>query len=445
MTLLCNDPNESCQASGISDTQKILAGKLFNPRSLQFLPSQTIIVSKKSGLIISVSGITENDLNPSELASGQTVDLRHLTVLPVFLHSYGKVSWNDQNTIESLAERTIRATVHARKTLMAGFTTVRDLGTEGAADADIALRKCLSGPSPLIPGPKSSVNVNQEGIEGVTGAEVADGVDGCIRAVRRQIGAGADWIKIYANYRFRSRMEDVSPRTARLPSQTTFSTLEMQHMIDTAHAHGVKVAAHATGTETIANLLELGIDSIEHGSSLTPHPDSLLRLLCNSSKTIWVPTLAVHYKLMEFGSGKDALANQAWKVASETFKRALQLGMENVACGGDTGAFSHGENALEMKLMVKLGADWKQVLRWCTLGGWNCIRPMNWETVDVDVANGIPLGDHDQRFGCVEPGWAADLIGVEGNFEKDFDGTVDNVQFVMKSARVYKMEGREVV
>ncbi|KAF9062860.1 hypothetical protein BDP27DRAFT_1271375 [Rhodocollybia butyracea] len=447
-----------------SDTLKVLAGRLFDPHSLKFIPSQTITTSKTSGIILSVETTTENDLDSQQIASGETLDLRHLSILPgfvdahvhFFLHSYSETSWNDQNTTESLVERTIRATVHARKTLMTGFTTVRDLGTEGAEDADIALRKCLSGPNPLIPGPryfcanraivctgsygpKNTIHVNQEGTEGVTGAEVADGVDGCIRATRRQIGAGADWIKIYANYRFRSRMQDVSPYTAGA-SLATFNALEMENIINTAHSVGVKVAAHATGAETISKLLELGIDSIEHGTDLVSHPDSLLRLLSASPNTTWVPTLAVHYFAMQLGEGKDPRANLAWKISSDMFKRAIGMGMENIACGGDTGAFSHGENAMEMKLMVRLGADWRKVLKWGTLGGWESIRPIHWETKSYHAG----LGENDYRFGCVTPGWAADLVGVAGEFDKDFEGTVDDVQFVMKSGRVYKLNGREL-
>ncbi|KAJ4476822.1 hypothetical protein C8R41DRAFT_904808 [Lentinula lateritia] len=431
-----------------AEIQRILAGKLFDTYQLQFLPSQTIIVSKNTGIILNVESTNPNDLDPSQMSSGNTIDLRHLTILPgfvdthvhckclfcVFLHSYGETSWDDQTTKESLVERTVRATVHARKTLLSGFTTVRDLGTEGAEDADISLRKCLSGPNPLIPGPryfcanraivctgsygpKSSLHMNREGLEGVTGAEVADGVDECIRATRRQIGAGADWIKIYADYRFRSRMNGLSPRFAGMPLPT-FNELELG---------GVKVAAHASNTNTIVKLLELGIDTIEHGSTLTPHPDSLMRLLSTTPNTIWVPTLA------------------AWQSVIKMFQRALAIGMDNIACGGDTGAFPHGENSLEMKLMVRLGAEWKKVLKWATLGGWECIRPMGWEVVNAtDGSHDMPLGDNDHRFGCIKPGWAADLVGVEGDFEKDFEGTVDNVQFVMKAGRIYKLDEKIV-
>ncbi|KAJ3839521.1 hypothetical protein F5878DRAFT_581607 [Lentinula raphanica] len=450
--------------SATSTAQKILAGRLFDPYKLQFLRAQTITILKSSGLILTVEDTNDDDISDDT----DTIDLRHLTILPgfvdahvhFFLHSYGETSWDDQTTKESLVERTIRATVHARKTLMAGFTTVRDLGTEGAGDADISLRKCLSGPSPIIVGPryfcankaivctgsygpKSSLHNDQEGVEGVTGAEVADGVEECIRATRRQIGAGADWIKIYADYRFRSRTSDISPRVATM-ALPTFNEAELQAMIDTAHALGVKAAAHTSNANTIATLLKLGIDSIEHGSTLTPHPDFLLPLLCNSPNTTWVPTLAVFYSQVQFTGGKDPRANQAWKVLSEMFQQAVAMGMENIACGGDTGTFPHGENALEMKLMVRLGADWKKVLRWGTLGGWECIRSMNWDTIYPDGGHGMPFGDNDHRFGCVRPGWAGDLVGVKGDFD-DFEGTLDSIDFVMKAGRVYKQDGRELV
>ncbi|THU86359.1 hypothetical protein K435DRAFT_782900 [Dendrothele bispora CBS 962.96] len=467
---------------------KIFAGKLFDPLTLEFLPSQCITVCKDTGIILQVEEFNPEDvestlLTPSSESNLDVIDLRHLTVLPgfvdvhvhMFLHSYGETSWDDQLTKESLAERTIRATVHARKTLMAGFTTVRDLGTEGAEDADISLRKCLSGPNPLIPGPRyfcsnraivatgsygprSVIHMNQEGVEGITGAEAADGVDACVAAVRRQIGTGADWIKIYAEYRFRSRASPVSSRTASR-SIPTFHRDELRVMIDTAHACGVKVAAHSSLT-SFQNLLSLGVDSIEHGSQPQAKSPSdkdlrdLMQKFADSKKTTWVPTLSVLYKMVEFRGGKDDYTNATWEEAQRLFKAALDVGMENIACGGDTGAFSHGENALEMKLMVRLGAEWKKVLRWATLSGWELIRPMDWEeydSLDTGVAGDgegrvrIAVGDHDVKFGRIVPGWAADLVGLKGDIEQDFEGTVDGVDFVMKRGKIYKMDGREVV
>ncbi|KAF5360147.1 hypothetical protein D9758_011341 [Tetrapyrgos nigripes] len=471
LTLLSLPPSRSGDGNQV---MKVLAGKLFDPVTLEFRSSQIITVSKDSGLILEVETFKTKDLESIRLGTTDVIDLTHLTVFPgfvdahvhMFLHSYGETSWDDQVTKESLVERTIRATVHAKKTLMAGFTTVRDLGTEGAEDADISLRKCLSGRDALIPGPryfcanraivatgsygpKSVIHMNKEGVEGITGAEVADGVDSCIAAVRRQIGAGADWIKIYAEYRFRSRMSLASPRTGVL-SIRTFNNDELMAMIDTAHTYGVKVAAHASQI-SFRNLQLLGADSIEHGpqrqgKQLT---DAQLReemeAFAMHTRTKWVPTLSVLYKVAEFADWKDPHSNAVWEEAKRMFKAALDVGMENIACGGDTGAFSHGENALEMKLMVRLGADWRKVLRWGTLGGWECIRPMGWKELDQESGLGVSLGDNDVKFGKIEKGWAADLIALEGDIEKDFEATLDRVMFVMKMGNVNKINGKALV
>ncbi|SJL10060.1 uncharacterized protein ARMOST_13442 [Armillaria ostoyae] len=428
------------------DVSTILAGRLFDPSIEDFIDSQLIAVSKRTGLIVDVHDYTAGSVD---------IDLRHLTVFPgfvdahvhMFLHSYSETSWTDQLTKESLAERTIRATVHARKTLLAGFTTVRDLGTEGAGDADLALRQCLAGPNPIIPGPryfcanralvatgsygpKSSIHPHSEGIEGVTGAEVADGIDECVKAVRRQVGAGVDWIKIYADYSVRSRITSVSPAIG-ARAIPTFTYSEIEAMVQTAQSLGVKVAGHAKTAEAVSNLLNAGADSIEHGSEIYKDA-SLMGAFCDSQSTMWIPTLAVYHEMRH-------VSPQGWEDAQMSFQRALGMGMDNIACGGDTGPFPHGDNALEMKLMVRLGAPWKTVLRWATLGGWKCIRPMNWE----EDQNGV-AGDNDIQFGNVKAGWAADLVALEGNLEDDFEGTLDRVSFVMRGGKVYKLDGKAV-
>ncbi|KAG8942680.1 hypothetical protein FRC00_011670, partial [Tulasnella sp. 408] len=200
---------------------RILASRVFDSTSGIFLVNQAITVSRVTGLITDVRPISALE-DVFEDGKIDVIDLlnENITLIPglidthvhLFLHPYSETSWDDQVTKESTAERVIRATVHARKTLMAGYTTVRDLGTEGAEDSDVALRKCLSGPKPMIPGPrlftasraivstgsygpKSRIHPSAEGVDGKHGAEVADGEAECIRAVRRQIGAGADWIK----------------------------------------------------------------------------------------------------------------------------------------------------------------------------------------------------------------------------------------------------------
>ncbi|EIW87414.1 hypothetical protein CONPUDRAFT_79452 [Coniophora puteana RWD-64-598 SS2] len=480
----------------------VWAGKLFDPRTGILQPRRIVVVNKSSGLVQEIKGY-KSDLAAEALmsahaeAGGENIDCMKQTVLPglvdahvhLFLHPYSEVSWDDQVTKWSLAERTIRATVNARKTLMAGYTTVRDLGTEGAGDADIALRNALSGPDALIPGPryfcanraivptgaygpKSSLYVNQNGVDGVTGAEVADGVDECVKAVRRQIGAGADWIKIYAEYSFRSRHATVSS-ASRAPL-ATFNDTELKAIIDTAHALGVKVAAHAVSARVVSTLVRLGIDTIEHGwdvaSSfsgpdnvppiLSPEEREAVRLLSDpSSHTRWVPTLAVYEALSSPSAPpRGRKADDSWAKGQRTFRNALAAGVppNKIAAGGDTGAFAHGANAREIVLLHRLGLSWAEALRAATLGAWEAVRSMRWEgaagrerlaRVGEMEESEQDAGANEVPFGVLERGWLADLVATEGDVVGDLEGALrpENVGFVMKGGRVYKRDGREVV
>ncbi|KZT03501.1 uncharacterized protein LAESUDRAFT_659678 [Laetiporus sulphureus 93-53] len=461
---------------------QIYAGKLFDPYTLQLLENQVITVSPESGLVLDVQPFSITNTN--DLSGPQCIDLRHATVLPgfvdahvhFFLHPYSEVSWEDQVTKESLVERTVRATIHARRTLMAGYTSVRDLGTEGAGDADFHLRKCMSGSNAMIPGPryfcanraivptgsyagpKSTIHLNQEGIEGITGAEVADGEVECIKAVRRQIGAGADWIKwTITDYRFRSRMVDVSPAVSKA-AITTFNEKELHAIVSTAINLGVKVAAHsahwhARGHNRIAS--GPGVHSVEHGQFMvfdnetSKHLESRFPDDANKFNTIWVPTLAAYYTI---GQGQGEI----WESALRAFRTALERGVENIACGGDTGVFAHGDNALEMKLMARAGADWRKVLKWGTLGGWTCVRSMAWEgkegeerlaRVEELHEDARLVGDNEVPFGAVRRGFGADIIATSGDLENDFESAIDKsaIEFVMKGGRVHKMGGKELV
>ncbi|KAL1951721.1 hypothetical protein VTO73DRAFT_870 [Trametes versicolor] len=467
-------------SSGASERERerivrIYAGKLFDPQTLQLLPQRVVAVSPDTGLVLGVEPYDDEDVRRVDFSAGNedVVDLRAATVLPgfvdahvhMFLHPYAEVSWEDQLTKESLVERTVRATVHAKRTLMAGYTTVRDLGTEGAADADIQLRKCLSGPAPLIPGPryfcasraliasgsygpKSALHLHQDGVEGVTGAEFVDGEAECRRAVRKQVGAGADWIKLYADYRVRTRIADVSTKIASADIQT-FSSSELQVLIGTARQLGVKVAAHAQKWRTELLPENGGVDTLEHGNDLGAG-DAVIDAV-KRSRIIWVPTLSVFYS-----TDTEKAPGGRWDRAANNFRRALAKGVTNIACGGDTGPFPHGDNALEMKLMVRLGADWRQVLRWATLGGWQCVRSAAWEggegaarlekIADLQEAARV-VGDNEVPFGVIARGFAADIVATRGDLENDFESAVDksNITFVMKGAKVFKRDGRELV
>ncbi|KAL0577826.1 hypothetical protein V5O48_004154 [Marasmius crinis-equi] len=374
-------PSEHDETAPRTGTKiRILAGKLFNSDTLTFSENQVIDVDQESGLIVDVRNWSGEEEN-GEDGKSQIIDLRRMTILPGFVD------------------------VHVHR-------------------------------------PKSSIYPHQEGINGVVGAESADGVDGCVREVRKQIGTGADWVKIYADYKPRSRILDVSPSNSGR-SISTFNDSELRAMIDTVHSYGVKIAAHAQALSSFKRLLRLGIDSIEHpvldyGSD--PQADAIDNLFSDWTSqdhtTFWVPTLAVIYKMKEFTGGKDTRANAAWERSAHMFKRALEVGFDKIACGGDTGAFPHGENALELKLMVELGADIRKVLRWATLSGWECLRDLNWE---MTGAISLPLGDNDVRFGCIKSGWAADIIAIDSeDIEREFEHALERVVFVMKGGKIYK-------
>ncbi|TRM58816.1 hypothetical protein BD626DRAFT_510651 [Schizophyllum amplum] len=478
---------------------------LFDSLARKLVRDQVISVSEEYGIIVDVQTYDPaqfDELVARDHARGiTTMDVRHLTILPgfvdvhvhMFLHAYNEVSWTDQNTQENVIERTIRATVAAKKTLLSGYTAVRDLGTEGAGDADISLRKCIS--EGIIPGPryftanraivstgaygpKSKIILNREGVEGVAGAEAASGREACVEAVRRQIGAGADWIKIYADYRPLGRQVPafIGRPTINIP---LFNRDEMAAMIDTAHAYGVRVAAHASNFASIETLLPLGIDSVEHGQGIcTPTPSpfqsvlstpaypspsaeqtedlTLLRAI-RGSTTTWVPTLSIFHP----EPGADAMAKEKWRMLSRAFQAAVREGLDdNLACGGDTGPFPHGDNALEMQLMRRLGAPWEKVLSWCTFGGYRCIiggrvdpeAKTGKQLVD-EVVMGVKqgtLGPNEIPFGVIRAGWAADIVGLRGVVDgpaDEFERAVskDSVDFVMKAGVIYKAGGKEVV
>src|SRR5690349_3587733 len=210
-------------------------------------------------------------------AGAKVIDLPGLTLMPglieahshILLHPYSETPWNDQVARESLSLRVARATNHLRNTLQAGFTTIRDLGTEGAGYADVGLKQAVE--QGIIPGPRmivvtrAIVATGSYGPKGFAsewpvpqGAEEADG-DNLIRVVRDQIGHGADWIKVYADYRW-----------GKSGAAPTFSLDELKLIVETAKSAGIPVAAHATTTEGMRRAALAGVETIEHGDGGTP-------------------------------------------------------------------------------------------------------------------------------------------------------------------------------
>ena len=351
----------------------------------------------------------------------RVIELPGMTLMPgmieghghLFLHPYDETSWDDQVLREPLALRTARAVVHARATLMAGFTTFRDLGTEGAGYADVGLKAAIE--QGIVPGPRLLVATRALVATGsygprtidaeapLLGAEEADGAS-LVTAVRRQLGGGADVIKFYADYRWRPGE----------PSRPTFTMEEMRAATEVAHAAGRHVAAHASTPEGMRRAILAGVDTIEHGNEGTGEIFRLMR----ERGVAFCPTLAASDAIARYrGWTGGAPEPEAIRQKRASFAAALAAGV-TICMGGDVGVFAHGENAREMELMAAWGMRPADVLIAATSGN----------------ARAFHIAD---RLGAIRPGLLADLVAVEGDPTRNI-AAVRQIRLVIKGGTIVR-------
>jgi imidazolonepropionase-like amidohydrolase len=356
-------------------------------------------------------------------SGARIVELPDLTLLPglieghahLLLHPYDETPWTDQVLLESLAERTARGVVHAERSLMAGITTLRDLGTEGAGYADVGLKAAIE--KGVIPGPRLIVtgraivatgSYNPKGApewDLPKGAEEADGYDDLVRVTRDQIGRGADWVKIYADYRW-------GPDGT---AQPTFTLKELKTVVEVSESSGRWVVSHATTPEAMRRSVEAGIKTIEHGDG---GDGETFRLMAEHGVAL-CPTLGAGEAYAMYGGWRKGQDPDPARVTrkKESFRLALEAGVP-ICFGGDVGVFDHGDNVWEAELMVEYGMPVLDVLKATT------------------SENARILG-LDDELGFLREGYLADIIAVEGDPTRDISA-LRRVRFVMKDGKIYK-------
>ena len=357
-------------------------------------------------------------------ADATVIELPGMTLMPgmieghshLFLHPYNETPWDVQVLKEPLALRTARAVNSAKATLMAGFTSERDLGTEGAGYADVGLKQAID--EGIVPGPRllvvtrAIVATGSYGPKGFDprwevpqGAQEADGTDALTHAVREQIGKGADWIKVYADYRWGPNGE----------TRPTFTLDELKLIVDVARSSGRPVVAHASSAEGVRRAVLAGVETVEHADAGTAETFALMA----QKGVALCPTLAADDAIARYRGWKPGVDSEPPMLVAKraSFKLALAAGV-TICMGGDVGVFPHGENVREMELMAAWGMTPLAVLRAATSGN-------------------ARIFHLDDKVGAVKPGLYADLIAVEGDPTASI-AVLRRVTFVMKGGAVVR-------
>lgn len=373
--------------------------------------NKIISAGPKEKIIAPTNAIKINYPN-STLLPGLIEGHSHLLLYP-----YNITDWDTQVLKETDSYRTARATVHAKNTLMAGFTTARDLGTEGAGYSDVALKRAIN--EGIIPGPRlmvagrAIVATGSYGPKGydndmqiMLGAEPADGND-LIRVVRDQIGKGADFIKVYADYRWGLKSED----------QPSFTLDELKLINEVTRSSGRAMVCHAKSKEAIRRAVLAGAETIEHGDFIDLETGKLMK----EHNVTYIPTIAAVDMINQYRGWKKGSQPEPAAVISKkkSFKEAIASGVA-IGMGGDVGVFPHGENALELELMVEYGLPVMDALKAAT--------SVNAKAFHLD-----------NQLGYIKDGFLADLVIVTGDPSKNISD-IRGTKFVMKEGVVYRNE-----
>lgn len=405
----------------------VLCLPLFSFAQVDFLLKPDRVFDGKAmhkNWVVTVTGNQVTYAGPAKnVKAKETVNLKGMTLMPgmieghshILLHPYNEASWNDQVLKESWAERSARAVNHLKASLMAGVTTMRDLGSEGAGYTDVGIKQAVEkgvipGPRLLVAG-KAIVTTGSygpkgfhEGVQVPLGAEPADGFDDLIRVTRDQIGHGADFIKVYADYRW-------GPNGT---AEATFTVAELKTIVEIAESSGRYVVAHASSPEGMRRAIEAGVETIEHGDGGTPELFALM-----AQKGVgFCPTLAAGDAVSQYAGWKKGVEPEPARVLNKrkSFKMALDAGVK-IVFGGDVGVFTHGENVRELEMMVDYGMSIESSLKSAT-------------SLNAEMF-------HLNQLGQLKEGFLADIIAVEGNPLDDISN-LRKVKMVMKNGVIYK-------
>lgn len=385
--------------------ERIFDGVNFHKDKVVVIIGDAIHAVETESSLVLPDGCKEISFPKGTIMPGMIEGHSHL-----LLHPYNETSWNDQVLKESYAERAIRGANHAKKTLEAGFTTVRDLGSEGAGYVDVGLKESIE--KGIIPGPrmivagKAIVTTGSYGPKGFQefvkvplGAEQADGYDNLIKVVRDQIGNGADVIKVYADYRW--GLSGIA--------KPTFTQKELELIVEITESSGRHVVAHTVSEMGMRRAILAGVRTIEHGDGGTKEVFDLMR----QHDVALCPTLAAGDAIMQYRGWKKGIDPEPKRIVNKkkSMKMALASGVTIVA-GGDVGVFPHGDNVRELEMMVEYGMSTLAVLR------------------SVTSVNASVFG-YEKEIGMLKKGLKADLIIITGSPETDISN-LRKIEMVIK-------------